>query len=324
MKCILITGAAGFIGYHVTRSLLDRGDQVIGLDNLNDYYDVTLKEDRLKQFERYDNFTFIKGDITDFDGLESIFKKYQIDVVCNLAAQVGVRYSISNPFAYQKSNIEGFLNIIELSKRYNVANFVYASSSSVYGNNKKIPFSESDSVDNPISMYAATKKSNELIAHSYSHLFRLNCTGLRFFTVYGPWGRPDMAIFKFTRAISNGEPIEVYNYGKMKRDFTYIDDIVQGVLASIDTPIHYDIFNIGNSNPVELKYLIECIEKELEVTAKKKLMPLQPGDVLDTFADISHAKDKFGFEPKIGIEEGIKRFVEWYKSYFLSNHNLRS
>jgi len=322
MKCILITGAAGFIGYHVTRSLLDRGDQVIGLDNLNDYYDITLKEDRLKQLEPNDNFTFIKGDLINFKELEAVFQKYQIDVVCNLAAQVGVRNSIIDPFAYQKSNIEGFLNIIELSKRYNVSNFVYASSSSIYGNNKKIPFSESDSVDKPISMYAATKKSNELIAHSYSHLFRLNCIGLRFFTVYGPWGRPDMAIFKFTCAISNGESIEVYNYGKMKRDFTYIDDIVQGVLVSIDNPMRYDIFNIGNSNTVELKYLIECIERELGVTAKKKLMPLQPGDVLDTFADISHAKDKLGFEPKVGIEKGIKKFVEWYKSYFPSHTNL--
>lgn len=316
MKCILITGAAGFIGFHITRSLLDRGDQVIGLDNLNDYYDVALKEDRLKQLERYENFTFIKGDLTDFDEIEAIFKKNQIDVACNLAAQVGVRNSIINPFVYQKSNVEGFLNIIELSKRHNIDNFVYASSSSVYGNNKKVPFSESDPVDNPISLYAATKKADELIAHSYSHLFGLNCTGLRFFTVYGPWGRPDMAIFKFTRAIIEGDEIELYNFGNMKRDFTYIDDVVQGIVASIDTPMRYEIFNLGNSNTVELEYLVKCLEKELGITAKKKLLPLQAGDMLETYADISSANDKFGFEPKVGIDEGIRKFVEWYRLHY--------
>lgn len=315
MKNILVTGAAGFIGYHTCRSLLERGDNVIGFDNLNDYYDVALKQERLKQLEPYGNFTFIKGDLTDFDGLEAIFKKYEIDVVCNLAAQVGVRNSIIDPFAYQKSNIEGFLNIIELSKRHNIGNFVYASSSSVYGNNKKVPFSESDSVDNPISVYAVTKKADELIAHSYSHLFGLNCTGLRFFTVYGPWGRPDMAIFKFTRAILTGEEIELYNFGNMKRDFTYIDDIVQGIVASIDTPMRYEIFNLGNSNTVELEYLVKCLEKELGIMAKKKLLPLQAGDMLETYADVSSAKERLGFEPKVGIEEGIKRFVEWYRSY---------
>ena len=316
MKRILITGTAGFIGYHVTRSLLDRGDQVIGLDNLNDYYDVTLKEDRLKQLEPYDNFIFIKGDLTNFDELEAVFQKHQIDIVCNLAAQVGVRNSITDPFAYQKSNIEGFLNIIELSKRHNIDNFVYASSSSVYGNNKKVPFSESDSVDNPISIYAATKKGDELRAHSYSQLFGWNCTGMRFFTVYGPWGRPDMAIFKFTRAILAGEEIELYNFGNMKRDFTYIDDIVQGIVASIDNPMRYEIFNLGNSNTVELEYLVKCLEKELGIATKKKLLPLQAGDMLETFADVSSAREKLGFEPNVGIEEGIKRFVEWYKSYF--------
>lgn len=316
MKCILITGAAGFIGFHITRSLLDRGDQVIGLDNLNDYYDVALKEDRLKQLERYENFTFIKGDLTDFDEIEAIFKKNQIDVACNLAAQVGVRNSIINPFVYQKSNVEGFLNIIELSKRHNIDNFVYASSSSVYGNNKKVPFSESDPVDNPISLYAATKKADELIAHSYSHLFGLNCTGLRFFTVYGPWGRPDMAIFKFTRAIIEGDEIELYNFGNMKRDFTYIDDVVHGIVASIDTPMRYEIFNLGNSNTVELEYLVKCLEKELGITAKKKLLPLQAGDMLETYADISSANDKFGFEPKVGIDEGIRKFVEWYRLHY--------
>lgn len=315
MKNILVTGAAGFIGYHTCRSLLERGDLVIGLDNLNDYYDVTLKQNRLKQLEPYDNFIFVKGDLTDFNGIEAVFQKYQIDVVCNLAAQVGVRNSIIDPFVYQKSNIEGFLNIIELSKRHNITNFVYASSSSVYGNNKKVPFSESDSVDNPISIYAATKKTDELIAHSYSHLFRLNCTGLRFFTVYGPCGRPDMAIFKFTRAILAGEEIELYNFGNMKRDFTYIDDIVQGIVASIDTPMRYEIFNLGNSNTVELEYLVKCLEKELDITAKKKLLPLQAGDMLETFADISSAREKLGFKPKVGIEEGIRRFVEWYMVY---------
>jgi len=315
MKSILVTGAAGFIGYHTCRSLLERGDLVIGLDNLNDYYDVALKQERLKQLEPYGNFTFVKVDLTDFEGLEAVFQKYQIDVVCNLAAQVGVRNSIIDPFAYQKSNIEGFLNIIELSKRHNIDNFVYASSSSVYGNNKKVPFSESDSVDNPISIYAATKKAGELIAHSYSHLFKLNCTGLRFFTVYGPWGRPDMALFKFTRAILAGDEIELYNFGNMKRDFTYIDDIVQGIVASIDTPMRYEIFNLGNSNTVELEYLVKCLEKELGIVAKKKLLPLQAGDMLETFADVSYARDKLGFEPKVGIEEGIIRFVEWYGLY---------
>ena len=316
MKNILVTGAAGFIGYHTCRSLLERGDNVIGFDNLNDYYDVTLKQERLKQLEPYDNFTFIKGDLTDFNELEAVFQKYQIDIVCNLAAQVGVRNSIIDPFAYQKSNIEGFLNIIELSKRHNIDNFVYASSSSVYGNNKKVPFSESDSVDNPISVYAATKKTDELIAHSYSHLFGLNCTGLRFFTVYGSLGRPDMAIFKFTRAIIAGDEIELYNFGNMKRDFTYIDDIVQGILASIDTPMHYEIFNLGNSNAVELEYLVKCLEKELGITAKKKLLPLQAGDMLETYANVSSARDKLGFEPKVGIEDGIRRFVEWYRLYY--------
>lgn len=312
---ILVTGAAGFIGSHTCRSLLKRGDNVIGFDNLNDYYDVGLKQERLKQLEPYENFIFVKGDLTDFDDLEAVFQKHQIDVVCNLAAQVGVRNSITDPFAYQKSNIEGFLNIIELSKRHNIDNFVYASSSSVYGNNKKVPFSESDSVDNPISIYAATKKADELMAHSYSHLFGLNCTGLRFFTVYGPWGRPDMAIFKFTRAILAGEEIELYNFGNMKRDFTYIDDIVQGIVASIDNPMRYEIFNLGNSNTVELEYLVKCLEKELGITAKKKLLPLQAGDMLETYADVSSAREKLGFEPKVGIEEGIKRFVEWYGSY---------
>ena len=316
MKTILVTGAAGFIGYHTCRSLLERGDNVIGFDNLNDYYDVALKQERLKQLEPYENFIFVKGDLTDFDDLEAVFQKYQIDVVCNLAAQVGVRNSIIDPFAYQKSNVQGFLNIIELSKRHNIDNFVYASSSSVYGNNKKVPFSESDSVDNPISIYAATKKAGELIAHSYSHLFGLNCTGLRFFTVYGPWGRPDMATFKFTRAILAGDEIELYNFGNMKRDFTYIDDIVHGIVASIDNPMLYEIFNLGNSNTVELEYLVKCLEKELGITAKKKLLPLQAGDMLETYADVSSAREKLGFEPKVGIEEGIRRFVDWYRSYY--------
>ncbi|TFH46436.1 MAG: SDR family NAD(P)-dependent oxidoreductase [ANME-2 cluster archaeon] len=321
MKNILVTGAAGFIGYHTCRSLLERGDNVIGFDNLNDYYDVALKQERLKQLEPYENFIFVKGDLTDFDDLEAVFQKHKIDVVCNLAAQVGVRNSIIDPFAYQKSNIEGFLNIIEFSKRHNIDNFVYASSSSVYGNNKKVPFSESDPVDNPISIYAATKKADELMAHSYSHLFKLNCTGLRFFTVYGPWGRPDMAVFKFTRAIIAGDEIELYNFGNMKRDFTYIDDIVQGIVASIDNPMRYGIFNLGNSNTVELEYLVKCLEKELGIMAKKKLLPLQAGDMLETFADVSSAREKLGFEPKIGIEDGIRMFVEWYRSYIEQHKN---
>ena len=316
MKTYLVTGAAGFIGFHVSRALLERGDLVIGLDNLNDYYDVSLKEARLRLLEGYRRFSFYKEDLANTKGLASVFADNLIEVVCNMAAQAGVRYSLINPFAYQSSNLEGFLNLIHLSQEYKVENFVYASSSSVYGNNEKVPFSVDDRVDQPISLYAATKKANELVAYTYSHLYDLPCSGLRLFTVYGPWGRPDMALFIFTRAILRGQPIEVYNYGKMKRDFTYINDIVQGVMASLDRPTPYGVYNLGNSRTVDLLYFIECIEKELGKKAEKKLLPMQPGDVAETYADISESQRDLGFQPTTTIEEGIKNFVRWYRSFY--------
>ncbi len=316
MKTYLVTGAAGFIGFHVSRALLERGDRVLGLDNLNDYYDVSLKEARLRLLQDNEHFTFYKEDLANREALTQIFGKNRIQVVCNMAAQAGVRYSLVNPFAYQSSNLEGFLNIIHLSQEHQVENFVYASSSSVYGNNKKVPFSVQDRVDNPISLYAATKKANELVAHTYSHLYSLPCSGLRFFTVYGPWGRPDMALFIFTKAITENQPIEVYNFGKMRRDFTYIDDIVQGVLASMDRPVSYAIYNLGNSRAVDLLYFIECIEKELGKKAEKKMLPMQPGDVVETYADISESERDLGFQPTTRIEEGIARFISWYRSFY--------
>lgn len=319
-ETILVTGAAGFIGFHVAGTLLDRGDTVIGYDNVNDYYDVKLKEDRLTELGRAelggDRFTFCRGDLTDYEAMKNVFQSRAIERVCHMAAQAGVRYSIENPFAYQRSNLEGFLNLIELAKAHKVRNFVYASSSSVYGGNENMPFSVEDRVDHPVSLYAATKKSNELVAHVYSHLYDLPCTGLRLFTVYGPWGRPDMAMFKFTRAIIAGEPIDVYNFGKMKRDFTYIDDITAGILSSVDRPFAYEVFNLGNSKSVELEYFIECIEKELGKKAEKNLMPLQPGDVPETFANIERSRELLGFDPKTNIEEGIAHFISWYKEYY--------
>ena len=316
MKTYLVTGAAGFIGFHVSRALLERGDRVIGLDNLNDYYDVSLKENRLTMLQDHPQFTFYKEDLANREGLAKIFSDNAIQFVCNMAAQAGVRYSLVNPFAYQKSNLEGFLNLIHLAKEHKVENFVYASSSSVYGSNKKVPFSVKDPVDHPISLYAATKKANELTAHTYSHLYGLPCTGLRLFTVYGPWGRPDMALFIFTKAILNGQPIEVYNYGKMKRDFTYIDDIVQGVLASLDRAVPYAIYNLGNSRTVDLLYFIECIEKALGKEAEKKLLPMQPGDVAETYADISESQRDLEFSPRTRIEAGIEHFIRWYQSFY--------
>jgi UDP-glucuronate 4-epimerase len=316
LETYLVTGAAGFIGFHVSRALLERGDGVIGLDNLNDYYDVSLKENRLRILQDNQQFIFYEEDLVNMEGLAKIFSDNSIRVVCNMAAQAGVRYSLVNPFAYQKSNLEGFLNLIHLAKQNKVDNFVYASSSSVYGNNKKVPFSVKDPVDHPISLYAATKKANELTAHTYSHLYGLPCTGLRLFTVYGPWGRPDMALFIFTKAILSGRPIEVYNYGEMKRDFTYIDDIVQGVLASLDRPVPYAVYNLGNSRTVDLLYFIECIEKALGKKAKKKLLPMQPGDVAETYADISESQIDLGFLPETRIEEGIEHFILWYRSFY--------
>ena len=316
MKTYLVTGAAGFIGFHVSRALLERGDRVLGLDNLNDYYDVSLKEARLRLLQETERFTFYREDLANREGLAKVFGQNRIQVVCNMAAQAGVRYSLVNPFAYQSSNLEGFLNIIHLSQEHQVENFVYASSSSVYGNNKKVPFSVQDRVDNPISLYAATKKANELVAHTYSHIYGLPCSGLRFFTVYGPWGRPDMALFIFTKAITRNQPIEVYNFGKMRRDFTYIDDIVQGVLASMDRPVPYALYNLGNSRAVDLLYFIECIEKELGKKAEKKMLPMQPGDVVETYADISESERDLGFQPTTRIEEGIASFISWYKSFY--------
>lgn len=312
----LVTGSAGFIGFHTSLNLLEKGENVVGIDNINDYYDVRLKKDRLDILKKYKNFNFFLGDIADFDLLNDIFEQCNIDIVCNLAAQAGVRYSLTNPFVYQKSNLEGFLNILELSKRYKVKNFVYASSSSVYGKNKKLPFSTDDRVDNPISLYAATKKANELIAHTYSHLFGLPTTGLRFFTVYGPWGRPDMALFLFTKAILNDEPIDVYNNGDMKRDFTYIDDIVSGILSCLENPQSYELLNIGNHRSEHLEHFISIIEDCLGKKAKKQYMPLQPGDVKETYADISRINKLYGYEPKTTIDIGIPKFIEWYRGYY--------
>lgn len=313
---ILVTGAAGFIGYHVSKALLERGDEVVGFDNLNDYYDPALKEERLRLLSDSDRFTFIRADLSDLNAVHRLFEEHKIDKICHLAAQAGVRYSLTHPHAYVQSNLVGFVNLIEEAKRAGVKDFIYASSSSVYGKNKKVPFSVEDNVDHPISLYAASKKSNELIAHVYHHLYGMNCTGLRFFTVYGPYGRPDMALFLFTKAILEGKPINVFNHGKMKRDFTYIDDIVDGVIASLDKAYPYEIFNLGNNNTVELEYFISCIEKELGKKAQREDLPMQPGDVVATYAEIDAAHEKLGFEPRVTIEQGVKQFIDWYKAYY--------
>ena len=317
---ILVTGGAGFIGSHVVQALLNRGDEVVVVDNINDYYDVQLKKDRLKMILQ--EVTFYEVDIADLEGMRKVFFDNKIDQVCHLAAQAGVRYSLENPFAYEKANNVGTLNILELMKEFGVKDLVYASSSSVYGGNKKTPFSVEDNVDRPVSLYAATKKYNELIAHVYHHLYGLNCLGLRFFTVYGPLGRPDMALFKFTKAILEDKPIDVYNFGNMKRDFTFITDIVDGVVRSLDrvSEVKYSVLNLGNSNTVQLNRFIEIIEKELGKKAERNLMPLQPGDVPETFADIEKTKEVLSWEPKVGIEEGIKKFIDWYKGYYSKNY----
>lgn len=315
-QSILVTGAAGFIGYHLSRRLLEKGNRVIGVDNLNPYYDVTLKKARLDRLKPLNDFSFYEEDIQNLSGLKEIFQKHSVGRVCNLAAQAGVRYSLKDPFSYQKSNLEGFLNLLELAREYEISNFVYASSSSVYGENPKIPFSVDDRVDSPVSLYGATKKANELMAYAYSHLFSIPCTGLRFFTVYGPWGRPDMALFLFTDAILNNRPINVYNYGRMRRDFTYVDDVVEGTIAALEKPFAYEVFNLGNSDPIELMDFIGIIEEELGREAQKNLMPLQPGDVLETSADIGKSKDMLGFSPKTPIREGIKKFLAWYREYY--------
>ena len=317
---ILVTGGAGFIGSHVVQALLNRGDEVVVVDNINDYYDVQLKKDRLKMILQ--EVTFYELDIADLEGMRKVFFDNKIDQVCHLAAQAGVRYSLENPFAYEKANNVGTLNILELMKEFGVKDLVYASSSSVYGGNKKTPFSVEDNVDRPVSLYAATKKYNELIAHVYHHLYGLNCLGLRFFTVYGPLGRPDMALFKFTKAILEDKPIDVYNFGNMKRDFTFITDIVDGVIRSLDrvSEVKYSVLNLGNSNTVQLNRFIEIIEEELGKKAERNLMPLQPGDVPETFSDIEKTKEVLSWEPKVGIEEGIKKFIDWYKGYYSKNY----
>lgn len=353
---ILVTGTAGFIGYHLAKRLLERGDEIVGLDNINDYYDVNLKYARLKetginkediewnklvQSTKYSNYKFIRLNLEDKDNILNLFRKKKFDKVVNLAARAGVRYSIENPYAYIDSNIVGFINILEACRHNNIKHLVYASSSSVYGNNTKMPLSTSDNVDHPISLYAATKKSNELMAHTYSHLYNIPTTGLRFFTVYGPWGRPDMAYYKFTKAILNDEPINVYNHGNMIRDFTYIDDIIEGVRRVIDNPpkpktrnlkletrnlkpktlnpssshtAPYKLYNIGNSSPVQLMDFIKAIENALCKKAKMNMMDLQPGDVPKTHSDVTDLVNDLGYKPNTTIEYGVEKFIEWYKS----------
>ncbi len=315
MKKYLVTGSAGFIGFYVAKALLDRGDEVIGIDNMNPYYSVTLKEDRNDILKKYPNYTFHYLDLVEREKLFDILKKEKPKVICHLAAQAGVRYSLENPYVYEQSNLLGTLNLLEWSKK-SVKNFVFASSSSVYGGNRKIPFSESDRVDNPISLYAATKKGTELMAHAYHHLFKTPMTGLRFFTVYGPWGRPDMALYTFARNMVQKEPIEVYGYGKMLRDFTFIEDMVPAVLNCLDTPRGYEIYNLGGNSPVKLMDFISFIEKELGVTAEKMFLPMQPGDVRETYANIDKARRDLGFEPKTSVKNGVKRSIAWFKKYY--------
>ena len=331
---LLVTGAAGFIGFHTAQVLLDRGEEVVGLDNLNDYYDVSLKQARLDILARHDNFRFVKLDLADRAGMSELFAREKFARVVHLGAQAGVRYSIQNPLAYIDSNVVGFANVLEGCRHNAVEHLVYASTSSVYGANTKMPFSVHQNVDHPLSFYAATKKANELMAHTYAHLYRLPVTGLRFFTVYGPWGRPDMALFLFTKNILEGKPIDVFNYGNHRRDFTYIDDIANGVVHSLEripTPnsdwngndpdpatsaAPYRLYNIGNNSPVELMKYIECIESALGKTAQKNLLPMQKGDVPDTFADIDDLIRDVGYRPAMPVEEGVRRFVEWYVEYY--------
>ena len=315
MNKILVTGAVGFIGFHLCKSLLDDKIEVFGIDNINDYYDRTLKYNRLEILKKYSNFNFHKIDISNFQDLSDFFKKFKPNLVVNLAAQAGVRYSIENPLSYVNSNLVGFVNIIELSKLHKVSNFVYASSSSVYGGNTKFPFSISDRVDKPISLYAATKRSNELIAYSYSHLFDLNTTGLRFFTAYGPWGRPDMAIYIFSDRILRNKPLVVFNNGKMKRDFTYIDDIVNGIKLSIRKEHKYKIFNLGNNKSENLLDVIKLLEKYLGKKAILEFNPIQPGDVKQTIADIDESIENLNYVPSISINDGIKKFTDWFINY---------
>lgn len=324
---VLVTGVAGFIGYHLAKRLLAEGINVCGIDNLNNYYDVNLKKDRLAQLHSYTSFDFQLIDLGDRLSISNLFQAQNFDCVVNLAAQAGVRHSIENPFAYVDSNLVGFVNLLEACRQHQTKHLVFASSSSVYGANTKVPFATNDNVDRPVSLYAATKKANELMAYTYSHLYQLPITGLRFFTVYGPWGRPDMAYFKFVQAILGGKPIDVYNFGKMKRDFTYIDDVIEGVVrvmakppqAALDASIGtaaYKIYNIGNNTPVELMQFIELIEQAVGKTAIKNFLPMQPGDIPCTYADIDDLIEDVGFKPKTSIEEGLGHFINWYQSYY--------
>lgn len=334
MSTILVTGAAGFIGMHLSVRLLEEGHEVVGFDNVNDYYDVQLKRDRLNMLRPYENFSFIEAGLEDQEAVETVFKNNYIDIIINLAAQAGVRYSIENPRAYIDSNVVGFINILEAARHNDVKHVIYASSSSVYGANIKMPFSTDDAVDHPVSLYAATKKSNELMAHTYSHLYNIPTTGLRFFTVYGPMGRPDMAYFSFTNKILSGETIKIFNNGDMMRDFTYIDDIVDGIVRLLDkapaSNLNYDrkhpspkesyapykVYNIGNNTPVQLLDFVETLEKHLGVEAEKEFLPMQPGDVKATFADIEDLSQTTGFKPTTSIDNGLGKFVKWYKEYY--------
>jgi len=313
----LVTGSAGFIGFHLSRSLLAAGARVVGLDNFNDYYSQPLKRDRDRELRSFPRFTSIEGDLVDLAGLERLFTGHGPQKICHLAAQAGVRYSLINPFSYQRANLEGFLNLLEVAKRAGVERFVYASSSSVYGGLASPPFSEEQRVDTPISLYAATKRADELMAHAYTHLFNIPTVGLRYFTVYGPWGRPDMAMWLFTAAMLQGKPIKVFNYGEMRRDFTYIDDIIQGTVAALMVPglAPYEIINLGNNRAEELTRVIAILEEELGVEAQKEFLPIQPGDVPATFADIHRAQEKLGFQPTTPIAVGIPRFIRWFKEY---------
>lgn len=330
---VLVTGSAGFIGSALCLALLNRGDEVVGIDNHNDYYDPALKEARLARHLNHENYTHIRMGIESQEDVTNLFGTHKFDTVVNLAAQAGVRYSLENPMAYIEANIVGFTNILEGCRHNKVAHLVYASSSSVYGANTRMPFSTSDNVDHPLSLYAASKKTNELMAHTYSHLYKLPTTGLRFFTVYGPWGRPDMALFQFTKAILEGEKIPVFNYGNHRRDFTYIDDIVEGIVRVLDQPAKPDalwtgdnpnsstsaapwrVYNIGNNSPVELLEYIEAIESATGITAKKEMLPLQPGDIPDTYADVDDLVKDFGYKPSMNVVKGIKNFVDWYREY---------
>ena len=331
---VLVTGAAGFIGFHTSKALLDRGDHVVGFDNLNPYYDAKLKKDRLARLQGRNGFSFVQNDLEDREAVETLFREERFDRVIHLAAQAGVRYASENPHAYIDSNLVGFLHILEGCRRNDVEHLVYASSSSVYGANTEMPFSVHQNVDHPLSLYAATKKANELMAHSYSHLYEMPVTGLRFFTVYGPWGRPDMSLFKFTKNILAGEPIDVYNYGDHVRDFTYIDDIVEGVVRCLDriaasnpdwdsdapdpatSSAPYRLYNIGNNNPVELMHFIACIENALGREAEKNMLPMQPGDVRKTYADVDDLVEDMGYRPSTEIETGIQNFIDWYRDYY--------